>query len=236
MKRIVVIFLLMGMVTVTKAQNPLDLIERYSIDTASLVSYIKENKLKKAGIDDCDGLRIAFIFAFEDTIEHSKDEYLDGSFLNSIYLSWHYSNRCETNNGKTNEMNADKILLDVDRYFVLDKNGIILGFGQNIDEPFCRAPSHSNVIFNCFDSARFIYNHKVDIVCRIAGFSCYLFGVNLQENKIYIVVDTRWGAEIFPLEEIINNHWDDFQGGLMTLYDEVWKRKAYEYSLNPEQL
>lgn len=236
MKRIVVIILLMGIVTVTKAQNPLDLIERYSIDTASLVSYIKENKLKEWGIDVEDTIKIFFCFHFEDTVIHSKEDYLDGSFLNSLYLTWTSDNpkKGYKDISGMSEEQKENLKLDIGWYSVVDKKGVMLGMGPDLFDGFKIVPYRENLVFLCIDPTRYMFEKKLDILFEIwrRNNGYYWFGINLRENKIYLVVDTRWGAEMFTLEDIINNHLDSYRDG--TLYDEVRKRKEQEYRLNSE--
>lgn len=241
MKRITIIILFLCVVTVVNAQNPLDLIERYSIDTASMVSYIKENKLKNKGIGVDDNIKIFFCFHFEDTIIHGKEDYLDGSFLNSLYLVWRDEDfRKQDDTSSLTESQRQKLVPDIGWYSVVDKKGVMLGVSSDFYQCLCSVPYRENLVFVYSDPTRFMYEGKIDILFKIgkrtSAYYNYMFGINLSENKIYIIVTTRWGAKMFPLEEIVNNHWEDFQCGLQNLYNEVKERKEYEYSLNPEQL
>ena len=140
-----------------------------------------------------------------------------------------------------------KSVFEVAGYTVTDSNGIIYGCGYLDDDYFYNVPIRERLVFIWSDPTRFLFNKQLDYILYlyindnrndieipVKPHYFYSFGINLKEKKVYIIVNTRWGAEMFPLEEIINNHWDDFQNGLNNLYDEVNDRKKAEYMLNPD--
>lgn len=221
------------------SQNPLDIVERYSIDTAAMVSFIKEQKLSMLDLDKKNDIHICFCLYMKDnTANHDKEDYLNGAFLDSLYLVWSLKNdykRLHDISNLTENQKTD-YLPCISWYTVVDGNGVLLGIGPDLYQSCYPVPYREKLVCASCDPTHFLINKSVDIIFNIRKpyYSYFIYGINLSENNIYIIVNTRWGAEMFPLEEIINNHWDDFQNGLTNLYYEVSKRKEAEYMLNPE--
>lgn len=239
MKKTICYILFVLSSTYSIAQNPLDIIERYSIDTAAMVSFIKEQKLSMLDLDKKNDIHICFCLYMKDnTANHDKEDYLNGAFLDSLYLVWSLKNdykRLHDISNLTENQKTD-YLPCISWYTVVDGNGVLLGIGPDLYQSCYPVPYRENLVCASCDPTHFLINKSVDIIFNIRKpyYSYFIYGINLSENNIYIIVNTRWGAEMFPLEEIINNHWDDFQNGLTNLYYEVSKRKEAEYMLNPE--
>ncbi len=239
MKRIFCLVLFILTYINSISQNPLDIIERYSIDTAAMASFIKEQKLSMLELDKKNDIHICFCLYMEDKVaNHDKEDYLNGVFLDSLYLVWSHKNDYTRLHDISNLTDIQKTnyLPCISWYSVVDSNDVILGLGPDLYQSCYSVPYRENLVCADCDPTRFLINKSVDIIFKIRKpYYCYfIYGINISKNQVYIIVNTRWGAEMFPIEEIINNHWEDFQNGLTNLFDEVHKRKEAEHMLHPE--
>ena len=93
MKKIICLVPLILTFICSVSQNPLDIVERYSIDTAAMVSFIKEQKLSMLDLDKKNDIHICFCLYMKDnTANHDKEDYFNGAFLDSLYLVWSLKN------------------------------------------------------------------------------------------------------------------------------------------------
>ena len=243
------------------SQNPLNIVDEYSIDTTMLKEVVLDivknnNRVDNNRVKNRDDYRVFIFYYFLSEHTFGKEDYLNYSFLKDLKLV--YERRCWGSKMGKEEVYRNrfkriknpskyykrKSVLEVDGYTVTDSNGIIYGCGHLNDSYFYNVPIREKLVFVWSDPTRFLFNKQLDYILYITNRNdeelsvkphyFYLYGINLKEKRVYIIVNTRWGAEMFPLEEIINNHWDDFQNGLTNLYYEVSKRKEAEYMLNPE--
>lgn len=225
------------------AQNSLDIIEKLSIDTTDIYSRIENDCFKNTKLSDKIDLKIFVFYKFEDNACHDKQDYVDGSYLDSLSLIWYQPKMSEVNSSKKcvlhkkNKEVSDKddlatILLDIDAYTVTDNNGVIIGMGGDIYSRCLNVPYDTALVFSFVDPTTYQYSKKMDFIFRTRNKmkdNKYLYGINKNEGIIYVIVDTRFGSEIFTIEEIVTHHWDDFQNGLPILYEEVREKKKAEF-------
>lgn len=202
----------------------LDIINYYQIDTTIIL-----NEIKSKFSYDCNNylmdkgdLHIFPFYLFLDTVSHSKDDYINYTFLDDFKVLSHTASQ----------------VIKIDGYTITDSLGCILGLGGWAIDPCCYpAFGTPNAVFYRFDPTRFLYEHRLDFVFRTCHFEQYgivtndfLYGINMKEKQVYVIVDTRYGAELFPIEEIVQNHWNDFNHGLQELCHNVRAQKEFEYS------
>ncbi|MCQ2319182.1 MAG: hypothetical protein MJZ90_09745 [Bacteroidales bacterium] len=237
------------------AQNPLDIVKEYSIDTTKINEVVLKKVEMNSNVEKRNDFRVFVCYYFRDDRHHEKEDYLDYSFINGMNFVYecrrliggprkivqHHKFK-KIHNTSRYAKQKTKSILKTKWFTVTNSRGIIHGCG-NFGDVFCKVPVRDRLVYVWSDPTAFLFTHQLDCLFYVDDHiarglpnnqNCYLYGVNLKENRIYVVVDTRWGSEMFPLEEIVNNHWEDFQGGLIMLYDEVQKRKEQEYRLNPE--
>lgn len=230
-KSIIIITLAVFIPLLTVAQygrqafsQSLDIIDYYQIDTTIIL-----NEIQSKFTFDCNNylmdkgdLHIFPFYLFLDTVSHSKDDYIDYTFLDDFKVLSHTASQ----------------VIKIDGYTITDSLGCILGLGGWAIDPCCYpAFGTPNAVFYRFDPTRFLYQNRLDFVFRTCHFGQYgivnddfLYGINMKEKQVYVIVDTRYGAELFPVEEIVQYHWNDFSHGLQELCHNVRAQKESEYN------
>ena len=204
--------------SITFSQS-LDIIDYYQIDTTIIL-----NEIKSKFSYDCNNflmdkgdLHIFPFYLFLDTVSHSKDDYINYTFLDDFKVLSHTASQ----------------VIEIDGYTITDSLGRILGLGGWAIDPCCYpAFGTPNAVYYRFDPTRFLYEHRLDFVFRTCHYGQYgkvknafLYGINMKEKQVYVIIDTRYGAELFTMEEIINNYWGDFINGLHCLRYTVQREK-----------
>lgn len=225
MKKVFFLFLIaLGFFPSIAYSQSLNLIERFQIDTTVLYNKIQSN------FDfDCNNylmnkgdLHIFPFYLFLDTVSHSKDDYIDYTFLDGFKVLSHTASQ----------------VIKIDGYTITDSLGCILGLGGWAIDPCCYTVFGTpNTVFYRFDPTRFLYEHRLDFVFRTCRFGQYgivkndfLYGINMKEKQVYVIVDTRYGAELFPIEEIVQHHWNDFNHGLHEFCCKIRFKKDLEFN------
>lgn len=201
----------------------LNILDYYQIDTTIILDEIKSKFCFDCNnyLMDKGDLHIFPFYLFLDTVFHSKDDYIDYTFLDDFKVLSHTASR----------------VIEIDGYTITDSLGCILGLGGWAIDPCCyQVFGKPSAVYYRFDPTRFLYEHRLDFVFRTCHYGKYgkikngfLYGINMKKRQVYVIVDTRYGAELFTIEEIINNYWDDFRNGLHELNNQVRYRKELEY-------
>lgn len=247
MKKISSVFLLIVLIPqVLFAQKSMDIIEKLSIDTAGVYDRIRNICFQNTMLSNRNDVDIFVFYKFDDNSIHDKMDYVDGSSLDSLSLILYHPDVMVGNSTKSclfkNRKHVPKFekdtttnLLEFDSYTVIDKKGVMLGMGGDICSRCLSVPYDSTMVFFGVGPTSYLYSKKLDFVFRTRNkmyYNYFLYGINKEEETVYVIVDTRYGSEMFTLEEIVFHHWDDFQKGLPELYEEVRERKKAEFEKN----
>ena len=235
MKKIAILIAFLWLGSGDVFSQSLNLIERFNLDTLTMFNMIRSsfnNECNKplSGRND---IRIYPFYLFVDTCKHSKGDYTDFSFLEKlvpVYLDipkWHPSS-------KNTDTTAQ--VLDMRGFIVADTSGCPLGIGGAPIDPCCYQNCiNSNTVYSKLGMLHLLHENKMDIIFRTCSgwhsrnYSDYFFGINYAARELFVIVDTRYGTEVFAIEDILEHHWEDFQDGLPKLYKEVRQRKMIEY-------
>lgn len=220
------------------AQNNLDIIEGYKLDTAALFCQIKlhlcENKELRAATE----FYPIYLFGDERFNEHSKEEYLDYSFMNTLcprYIKCNRSFNCHTDSFKNGnrKMRKDRIIkkhemLETRIVLIGNGNGHIAGLMNGLTLKPCfygRSSDSVDLVAPHAGVYKLMKEGLIDFVFTTSpkhdllnNGLYYFLGINLQENKIYVILDSRHEAKMIPIEDVVNDRWEDFQNGLHDLY------------------
>ncbi len=223
-KILLTLLLAIGITPTSVFSQSLNIIENYKIDTTRLFNEIRSKFDYDCNkhLADNGKLLIFPFYLFLDTVPHSKKDYLNYSFLKDFEPIFHTTSQ----------------IIQIDGYTITDSLGCVLGLGGRAIDPCCYPVfSVTNTTFYYVEPTQLLYDYQLDFVFRTCYYDRYgkidnrfLYGINMKEDQVYVVVDTRYGSELIPIEVIVNNYWDDFQNGLFDLCREIQLRKEQEYN------
>lgn len=236
MKRIVLSFIMLVIgCNMAFPKTHWDFIARFDMDTTTMFKMIRssfDNECNRP-LSERDDVCIYPFYLLTDSIEHTKSEYQDYSFLEKLIPKYQ---SIPTWYGNKQVIGSSNQVLDINGYIVADTQGHILGIGGKAIDPCCYQGSITpNTVFVKFGLFRLLHEHKMDFVFKIChGWPNkitphFYYGISYASDELFVIVDTRYGTEFFALEEILDYHWEDFQNGLPKLYEEVRQRKMIEY-------
>lgn len=243
------------------AQVQLDVVKLHNLDTIGVFGEIRKNIAENDFFSDRDDYFIFPIYLFLDSINHDAEEYLNYSFLKSMYPSYSHPSyinpRFEKNHrtlyGRRRNSqrgiplyveDTSKYVLDLFEYWVYDSTGT-----PRCDNYYRRFKTHANNAIKDGDGVverhpiptDLLFERKLDFlisICRKPNpkdadvlSTQFFYGINISENKIYVVFRDYQGVKVVPLEEIISSHWIDFQNGL----SEYIKQSRLEMKMKVEK-
>lgn len=240
LKFLIVSIAFLVMPRAVSAQKVLDIIENYKLDTATLFCQIKLHFCENDELRAVPAAEFYPIYLFGDERfnKHSKEEYLDYSFMNTLRPSYikckrSFNRHADSFKNGNRKMRNNRIvkkhkMLETRVVLIGNSNGHIAGlmngltlkpsfYGRSSDSIDLVAP-HAGVY-------KLMKGGLIDFVFTTSpkhdllnNGLYYFLGINLQENKIYVILDSRHEAKMIPLEDVINDHWEDFKNGLHDLY------------------
>lgn len=163
MKKTICYILFVLSSTYSIAQNPLDIIERYSIDTTMLKGVVLDivknnNRVDNNRVEYRDDYRVFLFYYFLSERPLDKEDYLNYSFLKDLKLV--YGNECWNSKIRTGRLRNSfkkiknpskyykrKSVFEVAGYTITDSHGIIYGCGYLDDDYFYNVPIRDRLVF-----------------------------------------------------------------------------------------
>ncbi len=237
MKKLLFFLMFASLICHANGQSKYDMVMYYFIDTAALYGEVREAVQKCENLNGCSGIRIFPIYVFDDFSPHSRQDYLDGTFLRNLSPRYYRKDEllqklgikkkgkdhgfCDTNS---------RLLVAVDEFLLTDNHGdFVAQVESGLFRVYQSSPSTDSVL--CISPKTFMTNllntHDFDFVFRTSRFvhlykkPTVYFGVNKQEERISVIIHTLYGCKVFPMEEIVSCHWEDFQNQLTVLKQKV---------------
>ncbi len=232
MKKIPLFLMLIIFICHANGQSKYDVVLNYFIDTAALYVEVKEAIQKCENLNGYTDIKIIPIYFIDDFSKHSKQDYLDGTFLRNLSPLYYQKSNLFQKPGirHVGSYNSKSWLITVDEFLLLDDHGsFVAKVESGLFGVYPCIPSSDSVLYISPKSflTDLISTHDFDFVFRTSRFShlykepTVYFGVNKHEESISVIIHTIYGCKVFSIEDIINYHWEDFQNQLTLLKYEV---------------
>ncbi len=229
MKKTLLVLIFVFFICYSNAQSKYDIVLNYFIDTIGLYDEVRNAIQQNEYLSEYSNIEIIPIYYFDDFSLHSKKDYLDGTFLKELHPKYYqksgrfqkYGIKGNREKNKTNSW-----LVDVDEFLLVDNHGAFVA----------KVESGTFNIYPCLeksDSVLFISpksfltetinTYGFDFVFRTSKFGhlykkpTVYFGINKHEKKTSVIIHTMYGCKVFQIDDIINNHWEDFLNQLVSL-------------------
>lgn len=253
MKRLLIIwFSIFAIVLSSYAQMGLDIVKRFELDTASVFLEMRSRLANDDKLSGRTDLTICPVYKFIDDKWHSKDSYLDYSFLDTFepcyshpvrYSKWRaFWSWITGKNGWV--VDEKRELLDFYEYKVYDSLGLVVGSGPYRGDgciSYKKNPMDTLVEYKWKTPPDLLFDGRMDYLMAVLrtrpeeGYSgsnvFYYYGINLPENRVYIIIPGYFEVRMYTLEEIVNDYWDDFKVGLPQLVKQVRKESALKWGI-----
>ena len=226
MKRLSLLLLLLFSTGHSFGQFYFDLVARYMIDTAFLFQEVRNgvaNNKKLCHYSDC---LIYPIYRFRDVSPHTKEDYLSGVFLNTLTTLHRMPNENRMKKSRKRfgwETSCDKILL-------VTTDGTYIG---KVDPIFYNSYSlceYEDVVIITPNAALsdLLYHHVYDFLFCTTDYQSrdkirIYYGVNKKSRSVDVIFYTKYGVKAMPMENAINDHWEDFCNGFPNLQKNIFK-------------
>ena len=231
MKKLLFFLMLASLVYHANGQSKYDVVLNYFIDTAALYDEVREAVQKCENLNNCSGIKIFPIYVFDDFSPHSQQDYLDGTFLGDLRPRYYRKRELFQKFGIDNGFcGSNSRLVAVDEFLLVDNLGrFVAKVESGLFRVYASLPNSDSVLYISPKSfmTDLLCTHDFDVVFRTSSFShlykkpTVYFGVNKHEESISVIIHTMYGCKVFPIEDIIDHHWEDFQNQLTLLKHEV---------------
>lgn len=232
MKEILLFLMLIIFICHANGQSKYDVVLNYFIDTAALYVDVQDAIYKCDNLNGYSDIKIIPIYFFNDFSTHSKQDYLDGTFLKDLSLRYYKRSELfqKLEIREKDSCNSESWSVSVDEFLLVDNYGsFVAKVESGLFGVYPCIPNTDSVLYISPKSflTNLIITHDFDFVFRTSRFShlykepTVYFGVNKHEENISVIIHTIYGCKVFPIEDIINYHWEDFQNQLTLLKYEV---------------
>ncbi len=216
----------------SNGQSKYDIVLNYFIDTIDLYDKVRDAIQQSEYLSEYSNIKIIPIYFFDDYSLHSRQDYLDGTFLRELHPKYYQIRGLFQKHEKKRRENnkPNSWLVAVDEFLLVDNRG---GFVAKVESgTFC--------IYSCIkrtDSTLYlspksfltetINTYGFDFVFRTSKFGhlykkpTVYFGINKDKKRISVIIHTMYGCKVFPIDDIVNNHWEDFLNQLVRLKNQV---------------
>lgn len=223
MKKILIFTFLLFTITQSHGQMFFDMITRYMIDTSSLYQKVREGIANNEQFCQQKNYMIYPIYQFVDTKPHTKEDYLNYSFLNTL---------TPLHRMPTNNMKGSGWLTKCDRILIVDSLGEYMGQADTYS--FCsyfKCECDNVVMINRDASiSDLLYRHVFDFLFSTTEYHPWddvriYYGVKKRNRQVDVVYYTKYGIRIMSMEDVVKNHWEVFRYDASELkrffYDEL---------------
>ncbi|MBR3710770.1 MAG: hypothetical protein IKM99_07405 [Bacteroidales bacterium] len=227
MKKLILFTLLLFAVSQSFGQMYFDMITRYMIDTSYLYQKVREGIANNEQFCRQKDYLIYPIYQFNDTKPHTKEDYLNHSFLNTLTPLHRMSNSIITGSGW---------LTKCDRILIVDTQGEYMGHADTYS--FCsyyKCECDDVMMINC-DAALsdLLFNHVFDYIFATTEYYPWddvriYFGVNKRRKNVSLIFFTNYGIKIMPMEKVINEYGEDFHHETQELKKEIYNELKHSF-------
>lgn len=236
MKKMLFLLIISFIISHVLGQSKYDIVSNYFIDTTVLFSEVEDAIHRCESLNGYPYLKIIPIYLFDDFFIHTKQEYIDGTFLCSLSPRYYQKSELYQRLGikviinNKNSCRSNPWLIAVDEFLLVDQHGEFVGKVESGLFRIYTCLSNSDSILYISPKAHLtdlLSTHGFDFLFRTSDYGHFYktptvyFGINKQEKRLCVIIHTMYGCKVFPIEEIINYHWDDFQNQLTLLKHEV---------------
>ena len=224
---------------------------RFLINSRELLQEVVKSCQECKDLNGRDDFIVFPIYYFDDFMTHSRQDYIDGSFLSSLtpnYYTMEIDGSCqkrieEKNNDCRQSTKSTKtiIVAEMENFLVVDSCGNYLA--QVDPGTFACYPGWIDdslivINYNQFLS-EILYQHTFDYIFKVSTFDergkpNVYFGVDKQNNSISVLIHSIYGVKIIPIEDIVDEHWEDFVNGLpiVKMETETLLKQEFEQRYN----
>lgn len=227
MKKLLLLIILFLSFCQVQGQIYFDLITRYMIDTSFLYQKVRKGIENNEQFIQRNNCMIYPIFQFIDTKPHSKEDYLNYSFLNTLTPLHRITN---------DNLNGYGWVTKCDRILITNSKGDYLGKSDTYS--FCSyyKCECDDVLMINRDStlSDLLFNHVFDYIFATTEYYPWddvriYFGVNKRRKNVSLIFFTNYGIKIMPMEEVINKHWEDFNHETQELIKEIYNELKHSF-------
>ena len=232
MRRAFIILLLLVSVIPSFGQMYFDLVTRYMIDTSNLFQKVRIGITNNNEFNQESNYLIYPIYRFKDTRPHSKDDYINGVFLNSLITV----NKTDNFSRKNAGPEESRCLPICERILIASHDGEFMGHADTyFFRCFYKCQCDNKVMINRdAPLSDLLYNHVYDYLFATTQYYSkdsirVYYGINKKKKQVDVVFHTKYGIKIISIEEVVNNHWEDFYQGSPKLKNEIYNDLKHSF-------
>lgn len=227
MKKLTLFTVLLFAISQSFGQMYFDMITRYMIDTSSLYQKVREGIANNEQFCQQKKYMIYPIYQFVDTKPHTKEDYLNYSFLNTLIPLHRMSN---------NNLTGSGWLTKCDRILIVDTQGIYMGQADTYS--FCsyyRCECDDVVMINQDASlSELLYRHVFDFLFSTTEYHPWddtriYYGVNKRNRQVNVVYYTKYGIRNMSMEEVVKKHWEILHYDTSELKRIIYEELKHEF-------
>lgn len=224
---------------------------RFLFNSRELLQEVVKSCQECKDLNGRDDLIVFPIYYFDDFMTHSRQDYFDGSFLSSLtpyYFTMEIDGSCQKrpegeNKDCRQNIKSTKTIIaaEMENFLVVDSCGNYLA--QVDPLTFACYPGWIDDSLIVINSNQFLseilYQHTLDYIFKVSTFDDrekpnVYFGVDMQNNSISVLIHSIYGVKIIPIEEIVDEHWEDFVNGLpiVKMETEALLKQEFEQRYN----
>lgn len=226
MKKTLFVLIFAFFICNSNGQSKYDIVLNYYIDTIDLYGEVRDAIQRSEYLSEYSNIKIIPIYYFDDFSVHSKQDYLNGTFLKDLHPKYYKKGELFRRYGIKENKKTNYWLITVDEFLLVDNQGV---FVAKVESGFFQiytcSPSTDSILYISPKSflTETINTYGFDFVFRTSKFGhlykkpTVYFGINKQKEKMCVIIHTMYGCKVFPIEDIVNNHWEDFLFQLVSL-------------------
>ena len=226
MKKTLFVLIFAFFICNSNGQSKYDIVLDYYIDTIDLYGEVRDAIQRSEYLSDYSNIKIIPIYYFDDFSVHSKQDYLNGTFLKDLHPHYYKKDKLLQKYGIKENKKSGSWLTTVDEFLLVDNQGM---FVAKVESGFFQiytcSPSTDSFLYISPKSflTETINTYGFDFVFRTSKFGHFYkkptvyFGINKHKETVSVIIHTMYGCKVFPIEDIVNNHWEDFLYQLVSL-------------------